>query len=56
MGLSAEELHSLPIPDIVLASKKDVYDPKNVIFLFVSKTSYTKTYASAFSIYTKSAF
>jgi len=56
MGLSAEELHSLPIPDIVLVSKKDVYDPKNVIFLFLSKTSYTKTYASAFSIYTKSAF
>ena len=56
MGLSAEELHSLPIPDIVLVSKKDVYDPQNVIFLFLSKTSHTKTYASAFSIYTKSAF
>jgi hypothetical protein len=53
MGLSAEELHSLPTPDIVLVSKKDIYDPKNAISSFLSERSYTTSYASAFSIYSK---
>ena len=56
MGLSAEELHSLPTPDIVLVSKKDIYDPQNAISSFLSERSYTTSYASAFSIYKKSAF
>jgi hypothetical protein len=56
MGLSAEELHSLPIPDIVLVSKKDIYDPQNATSSFLSQRSYTKAYLAAFSIYTKSAF
>jgi len=51
MGLSAEELHGLPIPDIVLISKKDIYDPQNTISSFLSERSYTTTYAAAFSIY-----
>ena len=51
MGLSAEELHSLPTPDIVLVSKKDIYDPQNTISSFLSERSYTTTYAAAFSIY-----
>jgi hypothetical protein len=54
MGLSAEELHSLPIPDIVLVSKKDIYDSKNAISSFLSERSYTTGYAAAFSIYQKS--
>ena len=53
MGLSAEELHSLPIPDIVLVSKKDIYDSKNAISSFLSERSYTTGYATAFSIYKK---
>ncbi len=56
IGLSAEELHSLPIPDIALVSKKDIYDPQNAISLFLSEQSYAKKYAAAFSIYQKSAF
>jgi hypothetical protein len=56
MGLSAEELHSLPIPDIVLVSKKDIYDPQNAISSFLSERSYATTYAAAFSIYKKSTF
>ncbi len=53
MGLSAEELHSLPIPDIVLVSKKDIYDPQNAISSFLSEQSYAESYAAAFSIYSK---
>ncbi len=56
MSLSAEELHSLPVPDIALVSKKDIYDPQNAISLFLSEQSYAKKYAAAFSIYQKSAF
>ena len=56
MGLSAEELHSLPIPDIVLVSKKDIYDAQNAISSFLSERSYTTSYAAAFSIYKKPAF
>ena len=56
MGLSAEELHSLPTPDIVLVSKKDIYDPQSAVSSFLSERSYTTSYASAFSIYKKSAF
>ena len=51
MGLSAEELHSLPTPDIVLVSKKDIYDPQNAISSFLSERSYATSYATAFSIY-----
>lgn len=53
IGLSAEELHSLPIPDIVLVSKKDIYDPQNAISSFLSGRSYATSYAAAFSIYSK---
>jgi hypothetical protein len=53
MGLSAEELHGLPIPDIVLISKKDIYDPHNTISSFSSERSYGTSYAAAFSIYKK---
>jgi hypothetical protein len=56
MGLSAEELHSLPIPDIALVSKKDIYDPQNAISSFLSERSYTTSYPAAFSIYKRSAF
>ena len=56
MGLSAEELHSFPVPDIVIVSKKDIYDPQNVISLFLSERSYATSYAAAFSIYKKSTF
>ena len=56
MELSAEELHSLPTPDIVLVSKKDIYDPQNAISSFLSERSYATSYAAAFSIYQKSAF
>ena len=54
MGLSAEELHSLPTPDIVLVSKKDIYDPQSAVSSFLSERSYTTGYAAAFSIYQKS--
>jgi hypothetical protein len=56
IGLSAEELHSFPVPDIVIVSKKDIYDPQNVISLFLSERSYATSYAAAFSIYKKSTF
>jgi len=56
MGLSAEELHSLPTPDIVIVSKKDIYDPQNAISSFFSERSYTTSYAAAFSFYQKSTF
>jgi uncharacterized membrane protein len=56
IGLSAEELNSLPIPDIALVSKKDIYDPQNAISLFLSEQTYAKKYAAAFNIYTKSTF
>jgi uncharacterized membrane protein len=56
IGLLAEELHSLPVPDIVLVSKKDIYDPQNAISLFLSEKSYSTGYAAAFSIYKKSNF
>ena len=56
MGLSAEELHSLPTPDIVLVSKKDIYDPQNAISSFLSERSYATSYVTAFSIYKKSTF
>ena len=53
MGLSTEELHSLPTPDIVLVSKKDIYDPQSAVSSFLSERSYTTSYAAAFSIYSK---
>lgn len=53
IGLLAEELHSLPVPDIVLVSKKDIYDPQNEISLFLSERSYSTGYAAAFSVYKK---
>ena len=53
MGLSADELHSLTTPDIVLISKKDIYDPQNAISSFSSERSYATGYAAAFSIYKK---
>ena len=55
MGLSAEELYSLPTPDIVLISKNDVYDPQNAISSFLSERSYSTGYAAGF-IYKKSTF
>jgi uncharacterized membrane protein len=51
MGLSAEELKNIPRPDIVLISKKDIYDPQNTISSFLSERSYATSYAAAFSIY-----
>ena len=56
MGLSAEELQILPVPDIILVSKKDIYDPQNAISSFLSERSYTTSYPAAFSIYKKSTF
>jgi len=53
MGLSAEELENIPTPDIVLVSKKDIYDPQNAISSFLSEQSYATTYTAAFSIYSK---
>jgi uncharacterized membrane protein len=54
--LSAEELKNIPMPDIVLVSKKDIYDPQNAISSFLSEQSYAKNSAAAFSIYQKYAF
>ncbi len=56
IGLSAEKLKNIPMPDIVLISKKDIYDPQNAISSFLSERSYTTSYAAAFSIYQKSTF
>jgi uncharacterized membrane protein len=56
MGLSAEELENIPLPDIVLVSKKDIYDPQNAIAFYLSRRSYATTYAAAFSFYKKSKF
>jgi len=56
MGLSAEKLKNIPMPDIVLISKKDIYDPQNAISSFLTERSYTTSYAAAFIIYQKSAF
>jgi hypothetical protein len=44
------------MPDIVLISKKDIYDPQNAISSFLTERSYTTSYAAAFIIYQKSAF
>ena len=53
MGLSAEKLKNIPMPDIVLISKKDIYDPQNAISSLLREQSYATNYAAAFSIYQK---
>lgn len=51
-GFSTIELLKLPKPDIVIISKKDIYDSKNILSSFLIGKNFEKLYATAFTIYT----